>query len=74
VKSQQCREGATVAAGRKEISLKCEEQPIAIMPTINVDSASALHLQDIADVLAKSRKVVIITGAGISTNCGIPVS
>ncbi|KAI9788065.1 MAG: hypothetical protein M1816_007277 [Peltula sp. TS41687] len=30
------------------------------------------HLQDIADVLAKSKKVIVVTGAGISTNCGIP--
>src|SRR5580700_191738 len=44
------------------------------MPTINVEPGSDQELQEIADVLAKSRKVVVITGAGISTNCGIPVS
>jgi NAD-dependent SIR2 family protein deacetylase len=44
------------------------------MPTINVEPSSDQELQEIADVLAKSRKVVVITGAGISTNCGIPVS
>lgn len=44
------------------------------MPTINVDPGSTTELQDIANILAKSRKVVVITGAGISTNCGIPVS
>ncbi|RDW80431.1 hypothetical protein BP5796_05129 [Coleophoma crateriformis] len=42
------------------------------MPTINVGPGSGLELQAIADVLGKSRKVVVITGAGISTNCGIP--
>jgi len=30
------------------------------------------QLQNIANVLASSKKVVVITGAGISTNCGIP--
>lgn len=44
------------------------------MPTINVIPSSTADLQEIADVIAKSRKVVVVTGAGISTNCGIPVS
>jgi len=44
------------------------------MPTINVSPGSALELQEIADVLGKSKKVIVVTGAGISTNCGIPVS
>jgi len=44
------------------------------MPTINVDPGSDLALQEIADTLGKSRKVIVVTGAGISTNCGIPVS
>ena len=43
------------------------------MPTINVLPTSAAELQEIADILAKSRKVVVVTGAGISTNVGIPV-
>ena len=30
-------------------------------------------LQDIADTLARVKKIVVVTGAGISTNCGIPV-
>ncbi|KAB8297651.1 hypothetical protein EYC80_001459 [Monilinia laxa] len=42
------------------------------MPTINVVPNSTTELQQIADILAKSRKVVVVTGAGISTNCGIP--
>lgn len=45
-----------------------------IMPTINVGPTSRQELQLIADALGKSRKVVVVTGAGISTNCGIPVS
>jgi NAD-dependent SIR2 family protein deacetylase len=44
------------------------------MPTINAKPGSGQHLQAIADALAKSKRVVVITGAGISTNCGIPVS
>ncbi|OBT68711.1 hypothetical protein VE03_01634 [Pseudogymnoascus sp. 23342-1-I1] len=42
------------------------------MPTTNVSSTCELQLQEIADALSKSKKVVVITGAGISTNCGIP--
>ncbi len=44
------------------------------MPTIQVGPGSDLKLRDIADIMGKSRKVVVVTGAGISTNCGIPVS
>jgi hypothetical protein len=44
------------------------------MPTINVGPDSNQELQLIADALGKSRKVVVVTGAGISTSCGIPVS
>lgn len=32
------------------------------------------QLQNIANTLAAAKKIVVITGAGISTNCGIPVS
>ncbi|KAI9762036.1 MAG: hypothetical protein M4579_000672 [Chaenotheca gracillima] len=42
------------------------------MPTIEVGPDAKRHLQDIADILAKSKKVVVVTGAGISTNSGIP--
>jgi accessory colonization factor AcfC len=44
------------------------------MPTVQVGPGSALELQQVADALGNGRKVVVITGAGISTNCGIPVS
>jgi len=44
------------------------------MPTINVGPGSGVELQEIADAMGRSRKVVVVTGAGISTNCGIPVS
>lgn len=43
------------------------------MSTIHVTADSDVLLQAVADKLAGSRKVVVITGAGISTNCGIPV-
>ncbi|KAI0482078.1 hypothetical protein GGR56DRAFT_663148 [Xylariaceae sp. FL0804] len=42
------------------------------MPTVQVTSSASGLLQDVADILGKSRKTVIITGAGISTNSGIP--
>ena len=44
------------------------------MPITEVTKAENRQLQNIANILASSQKVVIITGAGISTNCGIPVS
>lgn len=44
------------------------------MPTIHVRPGAALQLQEVADTVGKSKKVVVVTGAGISTNCGIPVS
>ncbi|KAK3352888.1 hypothetical protein B0T25DRAFT_195876 [Lasiosphaeria hispida] len=42
------------------------------MPTTHVEPDSESLLHDIATSLWKSRKVVVITGAGISTNSGIP--
>jgi hypothetical protein len=30
-------------------------------------------MQEIADALAGSHKILVVTGAGISTSCGIPV-
>ncbi|KAI8623432.1 DHS-like NAD/FAD-binding domain-containing protein [Xylariaceae sp. FL1651] len=42
------------------------------MPTIQITPDAAELLQNVADTLAKARKMVIITGAGISTNSGIP--
>lgn len=44
------------------------------MPIIEVGRQDNRQLQNIADVLATSKKVVVVTGAGISTSCGIPVS
>ncbi len=43
------------------------------MPTTHVEPGSGLLLQEVANALWKSRKVVVVTGAGISTNSGIPV-
>ncbi|KAK5996894.1 NAD-dependent histone deacetylase HST3 [Cladobotryum mycophilum] len=42
------------------------------MPTQHVEPDSHDVLQDIANALLKARKVVVVTGAGISTNSGIP--
>ena len=32
------------------------------------------ELQEVAGVINKARRVIVFVGAGISTNCGIPVS
>ncbi|OTB03826.1 hypothetical protein M426DRAFT_59567, partial [Hypoxylon sp. CI-4A] len=45
---------------------------LSIMPILEVKSTSSDLLQHIADGVGKAKKVVIITGAGISTNSGIP--
>lgn len=42
------------------------------MPTTHVLPESHELLQDIADGLGKAKKVLVVTGAGISTNSGIP--
>ncbi|KAL9001751.1 MAG: hypothetical protein Q9188_005284 [Gyalolechia gomerana] len=42
------------------------------MPIIQVTQDENRELQNIANILASSKKIVMITGAGISTNCGIP--
>jgi NAD-dependent SIR2 family protein deacetylase len=43
------------------------------MPLIEATPGEEKHLQDIADTIASSHKVLIVTGAGISTSIGIPV-
>lgn len=43
------------------------------MPLQEVTSKDDRLLQDVADVIARSHKIIVITGAGISTSCGIPV-
>ncbi|KAL8900825.1 MAG: hypothetical protein Q9207_005502 [Kuettlingeria erythrocarpa] len=42
------------------------------MPVVQVCQNENRQLQNIANILASSKKIVMITGAGISTNCGIP--
>ena len=42
------------------------------MPLQEVRKGDDRALQDIADLVTNSHKIVIITGAGISTSCGIP--
>ncbi|KAI9850726.1 MAG: hypothetical protein M1838_005217 [Thelocarpon superellum] len=42
------------------------------MPTKQVDVHDHRELQEVADILARSKKVIVVTGAGISTNSGIP--
>ena len=44
------------------------------MAILEVTSENNRQLQNIANTLAAAKKVVVFTGAGISTNCGIPVS
>lgn len=56
--------------------LYIDSQPalILIMAILEVKKDNNRQLQNIANTLAAAKKVVVITGAGISTNCGIPVS
>ncbi|KAL9128912.1 MAG: hypothetical protein Q9217_002502 [Psora testacea] len=42
------------------------------MPIIEVTPNNSRRLQIIADTIASAKKIVVVTGAGISTNCGIP--
>ena len=42
--------------------------------TPDVPSESRLHLDVITKAVAKAKRCVIITGAGISVSAGIPVS
>lgn len=42
------------------------------MPLTHVTGGSEEHLQKICDCIKKARKVAVLTGAGISTNAGIP--
>ncbi|EQK99884.1 SIR2 superfamily [Ophiocordyceps sinensis CO18] len=42
------------------------------MPTQHVEPQSAQHLDHVSNSLLRARRVVVITGAGISTNSGIP--
>lgn len=44
------------------------------MPTVHITPESTTLLQELANSLFKAKKVVVVTGAGISTNSGIPVS
>lgn len=43
------------------------------MPILEITKGDNRQLQNIANVLAVANRVIVITGAGISTNCGIPV-
>jgi hypothetical protein len=43
------------------------------MPLQELAAQDERQLQDMADRLFKSHKILVITGAGISTSCGIPV-
>ncbi|QPG96644.1 hypothetical protein C2857_004862 [Epichloe festucae Fl1] len=45
---------------------------LAKMPTQHVEPQAKERLGDVAEALLKARKVVVVTGAGISTNSGIP--
>lgn len=44
------------------------------MAFLEVENGDNRQLQNIANTIAAAKKIVVITGAGISTNCGIPVS
>lgn len=44
------------------------------MAILEVTPENSRQLQNIANTLAAAKKIIVFTGAGISTNCGIPVS
>ena len=44
------------------------------MAITRIQEGDNRQLQNIANLLAAAKKVVVVTGAGISTNAGIPVS
>lgn len=43
------------------------------MAILEVTPENSRQLQNIANTLAAAKKIIVFTGAGISTNCGIPV-
>lgn len=43
------------------------------MPTATITKDDPKLLQEIADTVCKANSVIVVTGAGISTNSGIPV-
>ncbi|KAI4124354.1 MAG: hypothetical protein LQ347_005774 [Umbilicaria vellea] len=43
------------------------------MPILEVHDGQRRQLQDIANSIARAKKIAVVAGAGISTNCGIPV-
>jgi len=43
------------------------------MTILEVRKDDNRQLQNIANTLVAAKKIVVVTGAGISTNCGIPV-
>jgi hypothetical protein len=47
---------------------------VATMSIQEVEKHHAPQLKLIANALASSKKIIVVSGAGISTNCGIPVS
>ena len=49
------------------------DRPTFEMPIVEVTQENNRQLQNIANIIAAAKKVVVVTGAGISTNCGIPV-
>ncbi|MCJ1309537.1 hypothetical protein MMC25_003197 [Agyrium rufum] len=43
------------------------------MVITHVNEQTPRQLQEVADILGNAKKVVVVCGAGISTNCGVPV-
>ena len=44
------------------------------LPTNEISIPNEQDLQDVADKIQIARRIIVFVGAGISTNCGIPVS
>jgi NAD-dependent histone deacetylase SIR2 len=49
--------------------------PITTLDTTNVSTDASIRrgLTNLSRVVVKSRRIVVVTGAGISCSCGIPV-
>jgi len=43
------------------------------MPTVTLTHSDTRELQEIADTICRANSILVVTGAGISTNSGIPV-
>ena len=51
----------------------CSRSQLLKMSNLELHDGERRYSQDIANTIAGAKKIVVVAGAGISTNCGIPV-